>query len=450
MSNNELSEIIITGEDPRGLPEFSAIREEINKASHPSRPVMDWKRVESLALAIFKKSGVDLHSATYYTLARTRLHGLAGFCEGTELLAALISREWDKFWPLNPQARTEMLDWFNARTSTVLRQQLTFSTADLPLLYRAERALQVICDALQQKAELKRLPRMENLLWFMQNSRKQQEANRSGNVAAQSRVRTLFYTPDTPQALTSEATLSPLPEIPELSEIRVTVPENRGVNALPTKKAGFQLRGFIAGIMLAGMVALLLWWWQVRPLQQQIAQVRDTALGAAAIWLASPQLSDYEQRLKPLLSISPLHPLESGVRMTRVADSQWPESLLQQQTTTQWNSALKAHADGSPKMKGWEQTRQDLRTFAELLVKREQNKEGFTLSYIKTVIYQAERALNQDVPVEYLLTQYEASKIQGQDTSVQEKEIRERIDGLLSRWLLLQESIKTETNSNQK
>lgn len=441
MSNDELSEIIITGEDPRGLPEFSAIREEINKASHPSRPAMDWKQVESLALAIFKKSGVDLHSATYYTLARTRLHGLEGFCEGTELLAALISREWDKFWPLNPQARTEMLDWFNARTGTILRQQITFSTTDLPLLYRTERALQVICDTLQQQAELKRLPRMENLLWFMQNSRKQQEANRSGNAAAQPTVRTLIYTPDTVQTVTSDTTLSPLPEI------RVQVHDNTGVKA-PLKTSGSRLSGFIAGIVIAGLVAALLWWWQVHPLQQQMAQVRDTAQGAATVWLTSPQLTDYEQRLKPLLGVSPLHPLETGVKMTQVADSQWPESLQQQQATTQWNTALKAHADGSPKMKGWEQTRHDLRTFAELLVKREQNKEGFTLSYIKTVIYQAERTLNHDIPVEYLLTQYEDAKIQGQDTSVQEKQIRERIDGLLSRWLLLQKNSQSAIDRN--
>lgn len=103
MSNDALVQTINTGQDPRGLPEFSAIREEINKASHPSQPELNWRLVESLALAIFKTNGVDLHTATYYTLARTRLQGLAGFCEGVELLAALISREWDKFWPHAPR-----------------------------------------------------------------------------------------------------------------------------------------------------------------------------------------------------------------------------------------------------------------------------------------------------------------------------------------------------------
>ena len=86
MNSNVLTQTIVTGSDPRGLPEFSAIREEINKASHPSQPELNWKLVESLALAIFKANGVDLHTATYYTLARTRTQGLAGFCEGAESL----------------------------------------------------------------------------------------------------------------------------------------------------------------------------------------------------------------------------------------------------------------------------------------------------------------------------------------------------------------------------
>ena len=54
MSNYALTQTIVTGSDPRALPEFSAIREEINKANHPSQPELNWKLVESLALAIFK------------------------------------------------------------------------------------------------------------------------------------------------------------------------------------------------------------------------------------------------------------------------------------------------------------------------------------------------------------------------------------------------------------
>lgn len=62
---------------------------------------------------------------------------------------------------------------------------------------------------------------------------------------------------------------------------------------------------------------------------------------------------------------------------------------------------------------------------------------GFHLSYIKTVTWQAERLLNQETPLEYLLTQYQETRARKQDTQALEKEINERLDGLLSRWLLL-------------
>lgn len=37
----------------------------------------------------------------------------------------------------------------------------------------------------------------------------------------------------------------------------------------------------------------------------------------------------------------------------------------------------------------------------------QREKEGLTLSYIKNVIWQAERGLGQEIPVESLLTQYQ-------------------------------------------
>ncbi|MGZ0749312.1 VasL domain-containing protein [Kluyvera sichuanensis] len=434
---------IITGQDPRGLPEFSAMREEINKASHPTQPEMNWTLVESLALTIFKSNGVDLHTASYYTLARTRTQGLAGFCEGVELLAALIGREWDKFWPQGEAARTEMLDWFNARTGNILRQQMAFSEADLLLLYRVERALQVICDKLQQ-VELKRIPRVENLLYFVQNTRKRCEPPPEKSVAdsiTKTTVRTLMYMPESPATQTVAE-----PPPPELPEVKVVV---HGGTSAPqpqvSVKQGNTAKGFLAGVLCSAVVITAFWWWQVYPLQQQVVAARDTALGAAAVWLASPQLSDYPQRLQQLTGVSPLQSLETGQRMVRTAESRWPESLQQQQATMKWNIALKDRAANSPQMQGWQNTRADLRKFAELLVQREQAKEGFTLSYIKTIIYQAERTLNQEIPLEYLLTQYQQAQSAGKNTGILEKQINERLDGVLSRWLLLSPNHSSET-----
>ncbi|WP_448886399.1 VasL domain-containing protein [Citrobacter telavivensis] len=442
MNNDALTQTIVTGSDPRSLPEFSAIREEINKASHPSQPELNWKRVESLALAIFKANGVDLHTATYYTLARTRTQGLAGFCEGTELLAAMLSHEWDKFWPQSGSARTEMLDWFNTRTGNILRQQISFTESDLSLLYRTERALQLICDKLQQ-VELKRRPRVENLLYFVQNTRNRFEPppQKSAAETGQTTVRTLVYAPENAASDTAEI----MPPLPELPEMKVAVRGLVDTGAARKQNQGGVVKGFAAGITCAVIFGAALWWWQVWPMQQQLTQVRDTAQGAATVWLVTPVLEDYEQRLQQLLDVSPIQSLDTGVQMARTADSRWPESLQQQQASAKWSETLKTRAQNSPQLRGWSQTRQDLHAFADLVMHRE--KEGVTLSYIKNVIWQAERGLGQETPLESLLTQFQDARAQGQNTDALEKQINERLDGVLSRWLLLKNNTLPETET---
>ncbi|WP_306462033.1 VasL domain-containing protein, partial [Serratia marcescens] len=130
------------------------------------------------------------------------------------------------------------------------------------------------------------------------------------------------------------------------------------------------------------------------------------------------------------------------------AESRWPQSLQQQQVSAQWQETLKNRAQNSPQMLGWQQTRQDLRTFAELLVEREQAKAGFTLSYIKTVIYQAERRLNQETPLESLLTQYQDAQAAKQNTDELEKQINAQMSGLLSRWLLLKNNLQPAVSTD--
>ena len=445
MSQGILTQIIVTGSDPRGLPEFSALREEINKSSHPSQPELNWKLVESLALAIFKANGVDLQTATYYTLARTRTHGRAGFCEGVELRATMISHDWDKFWPQDELARTGMLDWLNTRTGNILRQQLSFSDTKLPLLYRTERALQLICDKLQQ-VELKRQPHVENLLYFVQNTRKRLEPQPKSSVGtpSQTTVRTLIYAPESTQPVTEES----LPPLPDLPEMKVEV--HNGTTPVASATPGRNSKGFMAGIACTTAAAAALWWWQVYPMQQQLSQVRDTAQGAATVWLSSPELDSYGQRLQQLPDTSPLQLLETGMQMMQTADSRWPESLQQQQATAQWNEILKARAQSSPQMRGWQQARQNLRDFADLMMQRETEKQGFTLSYIKTVTWQAERLLNQETPLESLLTQYQDARTQGRNTEALEKQVNEQMNGVLSRWLLLKSNVVPESATNAK
>lgn len=445
MSDTKL--IIKLGEDPRSLPEFSAIREEVNKANHPAHPEVNWRLVESLALTLFKSNGVDLHSATYYTLARTRINGLAGFCEGCELLAGLITAEWEHFWPQNYQARSDMLEWFNSRVGSILRQNPSLLTADTNLLMRTERTLQLICDKLQQ-VELKRIPRVENLLYFVQNIRKRVETDQQTLSVSSHQYAspTLVYMPSQSEML--DSVNYPLPGVeqsPQPAKVEVHFP---GSENHTSKSSWNSTRAFLAGMACAATLALTLWWWQVLPMQKQIAQLDDTNQGSIALWLTMPTLENYPQNLNRLLYASPLQTLETGEQLTKTANSIWLNSEQQQKATASWNNALKLRAANSPQLRGYLQVQQDLHQFSALLVEREKNKEGLTLSYLKTVAYQAETQLNKEIPLEALLTQLEDDRKQNQNTQTLEKQINERIDALSSRYFSIRNILEPSAYSN--
>ncbi|QLK59736.1 hypothetical protein GE278_02565 [Enterobacteriaceae bacterium Kacie_13] len=435
--------IIKLGDDPRFLPEFSAIREEINKSNHPSQPEVNWRLVESLALTLFKSNGVDLHTATYYTLARTKINGLSGFCEGCELLAGLITAEWERFWPQNDQARSDMLEWFNTRIGNILRKNPSLALGDVQLLYRTEHTLQLICDKLQQ-VELKRVPRVENLLYFVQNIRKRTEAeHQTQSSQAHHYVSpTLVYMPDQishPDPVFSLLpSMEPAQQAPKV-EVHFAGSENK---KRPSRKS--VVSGFLAGILCSAVVFGGLWWWKVTPFQQQITLIKDTSQGGASLWLTSPELRTYPQQLNRLLNATPLQALDSGERLTKTASAIWPENEQQLQATSRWNSALKLRADNSPDLRGYLQIRQDMHAFSDLLVQREKSKEGVTLSYLKTVAYQAETLLNQATPIEALLTQLEDAKRQNKNTQTLEKTLNERMDSLSSRYFLIKNIRKTD------
>jgi len=69
---HDTQQALSVGRDPRLLPEYERLRNEINKLSHASRPEVDWALVHEMAQAIFEKQGVDLQTALYFTLARAR------------------------------------------------------------------------------------------------------------------------------------------------------------------------------------------------------------------------------------------------------------------------------------------------------------------------------------------------------------------------------------------
>lgn len=166
--NDTLMRKIKTGSDPRALQDYSSLRDEISKLTHPARPDVNWHYAEKLCLSLFEQNGVELQTAAWYTLARSQRAGLPGLNEGLSILEALINHQWGELWPQPVHTRMEILCGLSQRLQQLMRT-LPLNDSDLSQLYRAEQLLTSL-GATLQRLELKPLKQLDALLALVRNS----------------------------------------------------------------------------------------------------------------------------------------------------------------------------------------------------------------------------------------------------------------------------------------
>lgn len=125
---------IRVGGDPRGFGEFTALRDELAKLSHPACPEVDWAKVEQVCLTLFQNNGAELQTAASYALARSQRYGLEGMVQGVTLIEALCS-EWTTVWPPKASVRLGILAWLFGQWQPLLRS-LEVTCQTLPVLKR--------------------------------------------------------------------------------------------------------------------------------------------------------------------------------------------------------------------------------------------------------------------------------------------------------------------------
>lgn len=143
-----MSRLLKTGGDPRSLPDYAALRDEISKLTHPARPDVNWRYVETLCLRLYEHNGVELQTASWYTIARMHTTGLSGLNEGLALIVALTRHHWSVMWPLNTHARLEIITGLFNRLQKTLRAMPPDDRDNLPLLYQTETFLKALSDTL--------------------------------------------------------------------------------------------------------------------------------------------------------------------------------------------------------------------------------------------------------------------------------------------------------------
>lgn len=268
-----------TGGDPRTLADYAALRDEMNKLTHPARPDINWPQAEKLCLSLFEHNGVELQTAAWYTLVRTHLAGLYGMNEGLAILDALLSRQWGNIWPQPVHARMEILSALSRRLQQMMRT-LTLTCIDLSQLYQTEEHLNALGDVLQ-RLELRHASQLDALRTLVHNAAVRLE-NSDGGQEAGGAVLPASFTAQT-EHVRRVYVAQPEP-----------LPDRQVMTAPPPVKPW---KPFVAGmatmLVIASSVA---WGWQTMHTPDPAQTQLDATLAPLPDELSKAQLQALRQR----------------------------------------------------------------------------------------------------------------------------------------------------------
>jgi len=410
---------IKTGGDPRTLPDYAALRDELSKLKHPARPDVNWHYVEKLCLSLFEQNGVELQTAAWYTLARTQLAGLFGLNEGLAILEALISHQWGTLWPQPVHARMEILSSLSQRLQQRMRS-LPLNYSDLSQLYRAEQLLTGLGEELQ-RLDLKHFSQLDTLRTLMHNSAVRLE-NSDGITSTGSSIQPGIVLPATVMngatAAIRELAGRPPYDTPDsaVKWVYVAQPEQQpnvevlSTMPIPVKKWKFFAAGMCTMLVIS---TVTLWSWQYLhrpdPLQTQLtaslaplpAPLTSEQLDMSRQQAPLPQdiITQTQQQLARLDKLPPDWNIDYSRQLLEQVRVLWPEQA--QPLIQQWQQQLNAAALPTEKLNGWSQGLMTLQKLRDRLNELDGQKGKYmTVSELKSVVFSAMQSFNQSIPAE--------------------------------------------------
>lgn len=420
---------IKTGSDPRTLPDYASLRDELSKLTHPARPDINWHYVEKLCLSLFEQNGVELQTAAWYTLARTQLAGLLGLNEGLTIVEALISHQWNALWPQPVHARMEILSSLSQRLQQRMRM-LPLNYSDLSQLYRAEQLLSSLGNTLQ-RLELKHLSQLDTLRTLIHNSAVRLEnsdsASGSGVAIPSGVLSSAMIMNGGPASTNTLAEPSPQQNSAPDSTVAwvyVAQPEPEAnaeaVAAMPTAVKKWQ--PFAAGMITMLVISIVaVWGWQYLhrpdPLEIQLA-----ASLAPLPTILTPEQLDKLRRGSPVSQTVITQTQQQLARLDKLPSDWsivWSRQLVQQAQALwpeqsnalaqQWQQQLNAAALPTEQLNGWHQGMTKLQQLSDRLDGLDEHKGKYmTVSELKSSVFGMKTAFGQTVPVEEQLRQIQS------------------------------------------
>ncbi|OKB64568.1 hypothetical protein BHU62_21800 [Serratia marcescens] len=413
---------IKTGGDPRMLPDYAALREELRKLTHPARPDVSWQYVEKLCLSMFEQNGVELQTAAWYTLARTQLAGLFGLNEGLAILEALISHQWGALWPQPVHARMEILSSLSQRLQQRMRS-LPLNYSDLSQLYRAEQLLTSLGEVLQ-RLELKHLSQLDTLRTLMHNSAARLE-NSDNTTSTGLNIQSGIVLPTVMNgatAATRDLAGGPDEDMPDnaVKWVYVAQPEPQPEHqtnvevqtVMPTSAKKW--KSFSAGMCTMLIIsAAAVWSWQYLhrpdPLQAQLAAslaplpapLTPEQIDALRQQIPLPQdfIAQTQQQLARLDKLPPDWTVVYSRQLVEQAGVLWPEQA--KPLVQQWQQQLDAAALPVEQLNGWYQGMTALQKLSDRLNGLDEQKGKYmTVSELKSIVFSVRQSFNQSIPAE--------------------------------------------------
>lgn len=413
--NDIHSHKIKTGGDPRALPDYSALRDELAKFSHPARPDVDWGRIEQLCLSLFRQNGVELQTAVWYTLARTRLIGMPGLNEGLAVMEMLLTHHWGTMWPQPVHGRIEILAGFSQRLQSLLRT-FTLRYGDLPLIYQAERHLNAMRDVLA-RLELKNASQIGDLCAFMHNASirlENTEPESDGSPAvvlpASSAV------PGRPLTTTADSPLVYVVGGPSV-EPAVVIQRTASADCRPWKS-------FAAGMLTMLIIGIAGGWgWQ---------RLHPDLNGPVP---TEPN----ERALTELGQFSPLWRQHYGFALAARAKPNESGRLK-----AQWRDYLTSNALAPEMLTGWHQGMEGLQALTRRLNELDERKGKYlTGSELKSMVFTITQDFGRTVPVEEQLYRLSQEKVGKPLPGARLLQTNMYFNQLLNRYALIQQPLET-------
>ncbi|MBT0727925.1 hypothetical protein HGT73_11175 [Rosenbergiella australiborealis] len=415
---------IKTGGDPRSLPDYAALRDELSKLTHPARPDVNWRYAEKRCLSLFEHNGVELQTAAWYTLARTQLAGLFGLNEGLVILEALISHQWGALWPQPVHARMEILSSLSQRLQQRMRS-LPLNYSDLSQLYRAEQLLTGLGDVLQ-RLELKHLSQLETLRTLMHNSAVRLE-NSDGITTTGSSIQPGIVLPATVMNDTTASTRDfaggPDEDTPASAAkwVYVAQPEPQSnVEVLSTMPVTVKKwTSFTVGMCTMLVISIVsAWSWHFLhrpdPLQTQLvaslapfpAPLTSEQLGMLRQQTSLPQdiIAQTQHQLARLDKLPPDWDIAYSRKLIEQVQVLWPDQA--KTLVQQWQQQINISVLPVDKTNGWHEGMTQLQALANKLNALDGQKGKYiTVSELKSQVFGMLTSFRQTVPVEEQLRQ---------------------------------------------